>query len=140
MTELKKVSKKSKNLTKKTILGGQTKWKKVKLAGNLLSDEGGAGLEGLLGLEVLENYDCKITKQKIPKVSEIICKKIHEYIGNVYFNRTERFQDVKWLKKIRMQKSFLIMKIQKAHERKRKRRRRSQKMHQKNQRQENLCY
>lgn len=30
-------------------------WKKVKLSGNLLSDDGGLGLEGLLGLEVLEN-------------------------------------------------------------------------------------
>lgn len=32
-------------------------WKKVKLTGNLLSDDGGAGLEGLLGLEILEDFD-----------------------------------------------------------------------------------
>lgn len=42
-------------------------WKKVKLSGNLLSmDDGGASLEGLLGLEVLENYGgaISITKGK----------------------------------------------------------------------------
>lgn len=74
MTKLKKISKKSKNITKNSLINGEAKWKKVKLAGKLLSDEGGAGLEGLLGLEVLENYDCKITKQKFPKVSEIMGK------------------------------------------------------------------
>lgn len=46
-------------------------WKKVKLSGNLLSDDGGASLEGLLGLEVLENYDKKsITKEKFVKVQK----------------------------------------------------------------------
>ncbi|XP_031627076.1 ATP-dependent RNA helicase DDX24 isoform X2 [Contarinia nasturtii] len=41
-------------------------WKKIKLSGNLLSDDGGASLEGLLGLEVLENYDgvISVTKEK----------------------------------------------------------------------------
>lgn len=31
-------------------------WSKVKIAGNLVTDDGG-GLEGLIGLEVLENYE-----------------------------------------------------------------------------------
>lgn len=40
-------------------------WKKVKLAGNIVSDDGG-GLEGLIGLEVLESYDDKtINKNKV---------------------------------------------------------------------------
>lgn len=40
-------------------------WKKVKLSGNLLSmDDGGAGLEGLLGLEILENYGGAISVTK----------------------------------------------------------------------------
>lgn len=34
-------------------------WSKVKIAGNLVTDDGG-GLEGLIGLEVLENYDPKV--------------------------------------------------------------------------------
>ncbi|XP_055310394.1 ATP-dependent RNA helicase DDX24 [Sitodiplosis mosellana] len=52
-----------------TISKNQTsanpQWKKVKLSGNLLSmDDGGAGLEGLLGLEILENYGDTITVTK----------------------------------------------------------------------------
>lgn len=44
-------------------------WEKVKLAGNLISDDGGSGLEGLLGLEVLENYDkTSVTKEKFKRV------------------------------------------------------------------------
>lgn len=53
-------------------------WKKVKLSGNLLSDDGGASLEGLLGLEVLENYNgISITKEKPPKTKrqKIISKR-----------------------------------------------------------------
>lgn len=34
-------------------------WSKVKIAGNLVTDDGG-GLEGLIGLEVLENYDSSV--------------------------------------------------------------------------------
>lgn len=34
----------------------KNKWSKVKISGNLVSDDGG-GLEGLVGLEVLEDYD-----------------------------------------------------------------------------------
>lgn len=44
-------------------------WKKVKLSGNLLSDDGGLGLEGLLGLEVLENpsQSVRVTREKFVK-------------------------------------------------------------------------
>lgn len=44
----------------------QPQWKKIKLSGNLMSDDGGFGLEGLLGLEVLENPHkaVKVTKEK----------------------------------------------------------------------------
>lgn len=46
-------------------------WKKVKLSGNLLSDDGGLGLEGLLGLEVLENAkSVGVTKEKLVKVKK----------------------------------------------------------------------
>lgn len=46
-------------------------WKKVKLSGNLLSDDGGFGLEGLLGLEVLENVNSVgVTKEKPMKVNK----------------------------------------------------------------------
>lgn len=44
-------------------------WKKVKIAGNLMSDDGGIGLEGLLGLEVLENFGGPIARQNIRKVN-----------------------------------------------------------------------
>lgn len=43
-------------------------WAKVKIAGNLISDDGG-GFEGLIGLEVLEDYNdaCISTKKvKLP--------------------------------------------------------------------------
>lgn len=52
-----KASKSAKKAAKKNgkPLGGKPQWKKIKLSGKLLSDEGGIGLEGLLGLEVLEN-------------------------------------------------------------------------------------
>lgn len=45
-------------------------WKKIKLSGNLMSDDGGFGLEGLLGLEVLENpaEAVEVTKEKLVKV------------------------------------------------------------------------
>lgn len=63
--------------SKKKIAGGvvakdpnkKLQWKKVKLSGNLLSDDGGLGLEGLLGLEVLENpsQSVRVTREKIVK-------------------------------------------------------------------------
>ena len=56
--ELKKKSINSKESTK-------NKWSKVKIAGNLVTNDGG-GLEGLIGLEVMENYDKSIiTKAKV---------------------------------------------------------------------------
>lgn len=63
-----KTIKKGKSPGDKEIATTKLPWKKVKLSGNLLSDDGGASLEGLLGLEVLENYSgLSITKQKLPK-------------------------------------------------------------------------
>lgn len=62
-----KIAGKSKPVTKKTPLPS-TGWKKVKIAGRLMSDDGGAGLEGLLGVEVLENFDAPIKRQKFEKV------------------------------------------------------------------------
>lgn len=47
---------KKKVATKKTPSTVDGSWSKVKIAGNLISNDGG-GLEGLIGLEVLENYD-----------------------------------------------------------------------------------
>lgn len=49
-------------------------WKKVKLAGKLISDDGGVGLEGLLGLEVLEDYSgvASVTKVKFARVKVFI--------------------------------------------------------------------
>lgn len=46
--------------------GKKPEWKKVVLNGNLLSDDGGLGLEGLIGLEVLEDVKgvVSITKDK----------------------------------------------------------------------------
>lgn len=52
--------------------GNKELWEKVKLSGNLLSDDGGANLEGLLGLEVLENYD----RSSIKKQKHVIAKKL----------------------------------------------------------------
>lgn len=62
-----KVADKSKPVTKQSPLPS-TGWKKVKIAGRLMSDDGGAGLEGLLGVEVLENFDAPIKRQKFEKV------------------------------------------------------------------------
>lgn len=45
-----------------------TGWKKVKIAGRIMSDEGGAGLEGLLGVEVLDDYPVPIARQKFENV------------------------------------------------------------------------
>lgn len=54
----------------KPASGGKPQWKKIKLSGKLLSDEGGIGLEGLLGLEVLENAGdvLSVVKEKPQKV------------------------------------------------------------------------
>lgn len=64
-----KVARESKPLTKQKLLPPSTGWKKVKIAGRLMSDDGGTGLEGLMGLEVLENSEAPIARQKIEKVS-----------------------------------------------------------------------
>lgn len=56
-----------KQMSSRNQNNSKPQWKKVKLSGNLLSmDDGDASLEGLLGLEVLENYDgaISITKGK----------------------------------------------------------------------------
>lgn len=60
VTKVKSIEKPSKN----------PQWKKIKLSGNLMSDDGGFGLEGLLGLEVLENpaEAVTVTKEKFVKV------------------------------------------------------------------------
>ncbi|XP_037043946.1 ATP-dependent RNA helicase DDX24 [Bradysia coprophila] len=56
---------KSKATNKRPQIEGS--WSKVKIAGNLITNDGG-GLEGLVGLEVLENYDkniiAKVKKSK----------------------------------------------------------------------------
>lgn len=70
----KKTNKPQKSIKKKSgakLSGKNTAWQKVKLTGNLLSDEGGAGLEGLIGLEVLENYgnDLSVIREKPKRVS-----------------------------------------------------------------------
>lgn len=49
-----KSKQKSKATDKKHSI--EDSWSKVKIAGNLITNDGG-GLEGLIGLEVLENYD-----------------------------------------------------------------------------------
>lgn len=51
----------------------KAQWKKVKLSGNLMSDDGGLGLEGLLGLEVLENpqESVKVTKERFIRIKDI---------------------------------------------------------------------
>lgn len=62
----KKVAKKQNGIAKSTK--NNSSWQKVKLAGNLISDDGGKGLEGLLGLEVLESYDdASVTKAKFER-------------------------------------------------------------------------
>lgn len=65
-----KIAAKSKPVAKKQPLPSDG-WKKVKIAGRLMSDDGGTGLEGLMGLEVLENFDAPIRRQKIEKVVSI---------------------------------------------------------------------
>lgn len=71
----KKIKKPKKKIAKSKIVkdpNRKPQWKKVKLSGNLLSDEGGIGLEGLLGLEVLENpsESVRVTREKIVKVKK----------------------------------------------------------------------
>lgn len=58
-----KSKQKPKSVEKKQSIDGS--WSKVKIAGNLITNDGG-GLEGLIGLEVLENYDKNIiSKAKV---------------------------------------------------------------------------
>lgn len=56
---IKLAKKVSKNSIKSTA--NSKKWKKVKIAGNLVSDDGG-GLEGLIGLEIMEDYGTNVIK------------------------------------------------------------------------------
>uniref|UniRef100_A0A1A9V5E6 ATP-dependent RNA helicase n=1 Tax=Glossina austeni TaxID=7395 RepID=A0A1A9V5E6_GLOAU len=65
-------------------INGKSKWVKVKIKGNVMSEEN-IGLEGLIGLEVLKNYDstlietkqanfvkkCNRTKSKKPEIPSI---------------------------------------------------------------------
>lgn len=71
----KKINKSKKKTATSVVAKGPKKrpqWKKVKLSGNLLSDDGGIGLEGLLGLEVLENpsESVRVTREKLVKVKK----------------------------------------------------------------------
>lgn len=68
-----KSKQKSKSPAKKPSIDGS--WSKVKIAGNLITNDGG-GLEGLVGLEVLENYDKNIIAKTKVKHHVIV-------IGNV---------------------------------------------------------
>lgn len=69
MAKVKQIKRKVANAKKALPAAVSSEWKKVKLAGKLITNDGGAGLEGLLGVEVLENYNGSITRQKLPKVS-----------------------------------------------------------------------
>lgn len=45
-------------------------WKEVKLCGNLITDDSVGSLEGLIGLEVLEDYDkSMINKGRVERVN-----------------------------------------------------------------------
>lgn len=58
-----KMKSKKKASSKRPQIEGS--WSKVKIAGNLITNDGG-GLEGLVGLEVLESYDNNIiSKAKV---------------------------------------------------------------------------
>lgn len=62
-----KSKQKRKSIDKKPPIEGS--WSKVKIAGNLITNDGG-GLEGLVGLEVLETYDKNIiSKAKVRNCS-----------------------------------------------------------------------
>lgn len=57
----------------------EASWKHVKLSGPVISDEG-ADLEGLIGLEILENYDRKLVtkdKKKVMVIAFVICGSNH---------------------------------------------------------------
>lgn len=74
MGVLHKENKKSVKKGQKKVIDKSAKsaaWQKVKLTGNLVSDDGGFGLEGLIGLEVLEDAGAvSVTKQKLAKVKK----------------------------------------------------------------------
>lgn len=60
-----KIKSKKKSKSNDTNKSVESSWSKVKIAGNLITNDGG-GLEGLIGLEVLENYDKNIiSKTKV---------------------------------------------------------------------------
>lgn len=59
-----KTSKPKREIQKFTTVS-QPRWEKVKIAGNLVTDDGG-GMEGLIGLEVMEDYSRKhVTREKV---------------------------------------------------------------------------
>lgn len=80
-----KIKSKKKNKTSDKKKPSESAWSKVKIAGNLVTNDGG-GLEGLIGLEVLENYDIKtITKSKVTKhclKGLSIMTQIHKFLEN----------------------------------------------------------
>lgn len=49
---------------------GKSKWVKVKIKGNVMSEEN-VGLEGLIGLEVLKDYDSTLIETK--QVKTLFC-------------------------------------------------------------------
>lgn len=60
-----KIKSKQKRKSSDTKPSVEGSWSKVKIAGNLITNDGG-GLEGLVGLEVLETYDKNIiSKAKV---------------------------------------------------------------------------
>lgn len=86
--------------------GGKPQWKKIKLAGQLLSDEGGIGLEGLLGLEVLENVGdvVSVLKERPQRVKreKIIAEK--ELSGDESGSDNERSNKKQRRKKLQKKK------------------------------------
>lgn len=104
----KKPTKSNRNLIGKSR-NQQPQWKKVKLSGNLLSDDGGIGLEGLLGLEVLENagQSMSITKEKRPKVKRT------KVVPDIVEENSEDSMESKRSKNERKKKKKLLKKSKK---------------------------
>lgn len=117
MKAKKKSSKKLKNKSKPSKVNnsngtGKPQWKKIKLTGNLLSDEGGTGLEGLLGLEVLENAGdvVSILKEKYVK------QKKEKFTENVDFSDEESGSDDEHSNKKKRRKKLQKLKKEKDKE------------------------
>lgn len=54
-----KIKPPSQNIKKNVAETNDKKWKKVKIKGSVITEEG-VGLEGLIGLEVLQDYDSNL--------------------------------------------------------------------------------